>query len=758
MKKEKIDLVYGSLLHAIGKVIQGSSYDERDIGTIGSEWFKRFSDNKKIAQQIAKATSIDVTTELAPDSLVYITSVAAKIASGLKGAVETQERKEDFLSKQSDIFNVFSDSPSQRYFNARPLELGGEPNYAKESTEPSDQSDYDRIVATLEKEFERFDYSQSQIDALLNLIESTLSYVPVSTRTKELSDISLATYSRLTAGFALAIEEYLADKKCRDYEKVLGQDLEAFYSEKAFLLASFDLSGIQDFIYNIATAGAAKQLKARSLYLDFMGEHIADSLLEKLELTRANLLYVGGGHAYFILPNTEKTRETLASFEAEFNQFLVKHFQTGLYVAFGWSPFSANDMTTTLADYRKVYQTTSRMISQKKISRYDAKTLLKLNQGGKSSQRECAICHSVEKLTNHNYQEVCHICAGMYRFAKEIQENYYIVTKEKGLPIGPGVSIRGVSEDELAQEEWTRVYVKNSYSADVLKATHVFVGDYKYAEIDKYAESGQGIKRLAVVRLDVDDLGAAFMAGFSYQAGGKYNTLARSATFSRSMSLFFKVYINQFAKEKKLSIIYAGGDDVFAIGSWQDIIEFTICLRQNFIKWTNGKLTLSAGIGLFPDKTPVSLMAEETGKLEGAAKDNDKDSISLFKAGNTLKLDQSFGNVDSERNYTLKFDQFIDNVYNGKLKSIRYYFNIQDERGKSFVYRLIELLRNYDRMNIARLAYYLTRLEDQTSKDKKEEFKEFKDLFFSWYTGSDNERKEAEIALLLYIYEIRKDS
>ena len=745
MKKEKIDLVYGSLLHAIGKVIQGSSYDERDIGTIGSEWFKRFSDNKKIAQQIAKATSIDVTTELAPDSLVYITSAAAKIASGLKEAVKTQERKEDFLSKQSDIFNVFSDSPSQRYFNARPLELGGEPNYAKESIEPSDQSDYDRIVEILEKEFERFDFSQSQIDALLNLLESTLSYVPVSTRTKELSDISLATYSRLTAGFALAIEEYLADKKCRDYEKVLGQDLEAFYSEKAFLLASFDLSGIQDFIYNIATVGAAKQLKARSLYLDFMGEHIVDSLLEKLELTRANLLYVGGGHAYFILPNTEKTIEILASFEAEFNQFLVQHFHTGLYVAFGWSPFSANDMTTTLENYRKVYQTTSRMISQKKISRYDAKTLLELNQGGKSSQRECAICHSVEKLTKHNDQEVCHICAGMYRFSKEIQEQYYLVTKEKGLPIGPGAYIRGVSKDELAQEEWTRVYVKNSYSTDLLKATHVFVGDYKYAEIDQYAklsqESGQGIKRLAVVRLDVDDLGAAFMAGFSYQEGGKFNTLARSATFSRSMSLFFKVYINQFAKEKKLSIIYAGGDDVFAIGSWQDIIEFTICLRQNFIKWTNGKLTLSAGIGLFPDKTPVSLMAEETGKLEGAAKDNDKDSISIF-----------------DKDYTLKFDQFIDNVYRGKLEHIRYYFNIQDERGKSFVYRLIELLRNYDRMNIARLAYYLTRLEDQTPKDKKEEFRKFKDLFFSWYKGSDNERKEAEMALLLYIYEIRKDS
>lgn len=747
MKKEKIDLVYGSLLHAIGKVIQGSRYDERDIGTIGSEWFKRFSDNKKIAQQIAQATSIDVTTELAPDSLVYITSAAAKIASGLKGAREIREGKEDFLVKQSDIFNVFSDIYSQRYLDARPLELDGEANFARESGESSSPSDYSLLVEILEKEFERFDFSQSQIDSLLNLFESTLSYVPASTKMKELTDISLATYSRLTAGFALAIADYLAEKNYLDYEKVLGQDLENFYDQKAFLLASFDLSGIQDFIYNIATAGAAKQLKARSLYLDFMGEHIADSLLEKLELTRANLLYVGGGHAYFILPNTEKTRETLASYEAEFNQFLVKHFQTGLYVAFGWSPFSANDMTTTLANYRKVYQTTSRMISQKKISRYDAKTLLELNQGGKSSQRECAICHSVEKLTKHNDQEVCHICVGMYRFSKEIQEQYYLVTKEKGLPIGPGAYIRGVSKDDLAQEELTRVYVKNSYSTDLLKATHVFVGDYKYAEIDHYAnlskdtESGQGIKRLAVLRLDVDDLGAAFMAGFSYQAGGKFNTLARSATFSRSMSLFFKVYINQFAKEKKLSIIYAGGDDVFAIGSWQDVIEFTVCLRQNFIKWTNGKLTLSAGIGLFPDKTPVSLMAQQTGDLEGAAKDNDKDSISIF-----------------DKDYTLKFDQFIENVYRGKLEHIRYYFNSQDERGKSFVYRLIELLHNYDRMNIARLAYYLTRLEDQTPKDKKEEFRTFKDLFFSWYTGSETERKEAEIALLLYIYEIRKDS
>ena len=589
------------------------------------------------------------------------------------------------------------------------------------------------------------------MDSLLNLFEATLSFVPSSTNTKEIADISLAEHSRLTAAFALAIYDYLEDKGRHNYKEDLFTKASAFYEEEAFLLASFDLSGIQDFIYNIATSGAAKQLKARSLYLDFMSEYIADSLLDKLGLNRANLLYVGGGHAYFILANTEKTVETLVQFEKDFNQFLLANFQTRLYVAFGWGSFAAKDIMSELnspESYRQVYQKASRMISEKKISRYDYQTLMLLNRGGKSSERECEICHSVENLVSYHDQKVCDICRGLYQFSKEIAHDHFIITENEGLPIGPNACLKGLTFEKLSQEDFSRVYVKNDYKAGTVKATHVFVGDYQCDEIYNYAalsknENGLGIKRLAVVRLDVDDLGAAFMAGFSQQGNGQYSTLSRSATFSRSMSLFFKVYINQFASDKKLSIIYAGGDDVFAIGSWQDIIAFTVELRQNFIKWTNGKLTLSAGIGLFADKTPISLMAHQTGELEEAAKGNEKDSISLFSS-----------------DYTFKFDQFITNVYDDKLEQIRYFFNHQDERGKNFIYKLIELLRNYEseeKMNVARLAYYLTRLEELTDKEERDKFKQFKKLFFKWYTNNESDRKEAELALLLYVYEIRKD-
>ena len=758
MKKEKIDLFYGALLHDIGKVIQRATGERKKHALVGADWFDEIADNQVISDQIRYHMANYQSDKLGNDHLAYITYIADNIASGVDRRQSNEESDEDASAKiwdtytnQADIFNVFGAQTDKRYFKPTVLNLKSEPNFASETYEPFSKGDYAAIVTRIKNELAEFEFNQAQIDSLLNLFEATLSFVPSSTNTKEIADISLAEHSRLTAAFALAIYDYLEDKGRHNYKEDLFTKASAFYEEEAFLLASFDLSGIQDFIYNIATSGAAKQLKARSLYLDFMSEYIADSLLDKLGLNRANLLYVGGGHAYFVLANTEKTVETLVQFEKDFNQFLLANFQTRLYVAFGWGSFAAKDIMSELnspESYRLVYQKASRMISEKKISRYDYQTLMLLNRGGKSSERECEICHSVENLVSYHDQKVCNICRGLYQFSKEITHDHFIITENEGLRIGPNACLKGLAFEELSHQDFSRVYVKNDYKAGTVKATHVFVGDYQCDEIYNYAalsknENGLGIKRLAVVRLDVDDLGAAFMAGFSQQGNGQYSTLSRSATFSRSMSLFFKVYINQFASDKKLTIIYAGGDDVFAIGSWQDIIAFTVELRQNFIKWTNGKLTLSAGIGLFADKTPISLMAHQTGELEEAAKGNEKDSISLFSS-----------------DYTFKFDQFITNVYDDKLEQIRYFFNHQDERGKNFIYKLIELLRNYDseeKMNVARLAYYLTRLEELTDKEERDKFKQFKKLFFKWYTNNESDRKEAELALLLYVYEIRKD-
>ena len=203
---------------------------------------------------------------------------------------------------------------------------------------------------------------------------------------------------------------------------------------------------------------------------------------------------------------------------------------------------------------------------------------------------------------------------------------------------------------------------------------------------------------------------------------------------------------NQFAKEneRRLSIIYAGGDDVFILGAWDEIFKFAVELRQNFLKWSNNKLTLSAGIGIFPDKTPIDIIARTTGSLEEAAKDNGKDSICLF-------ADQ----------FVFKYDDFINNVLHDKLVVIQNFFANESERGKAFIYKLLDLIRqrdSQDRIAFSRLAYYLARLEDTLKDDaaSQQKFSAFKRQMKDWF-DDDQQIKAVELALMLYVYEIRKE-
>ena len=105
------------------------------------------------------------------------------------------------------------------------------------------------------------------------------------------------------------------------------------FIKRSFLLLSMDMSGIQDFIYNISGSKALKSLRSRSFYLEIMLEVIVDQLLEKLELTRANLLYTGGGHAYLLVSNTDKGKEKINQFNTELkiglcqNSLQISHYQ-----------------------------------------------------------------------------------------------------------------------------------------------------------------------------------------------------------------------------------------------------------------------------------------------------------------------------------------------------------------------------------------------------------------------------------------------
>ncbi len=70
--------------------------------------------------------------------------------------------------------------------------------------------------------------------------------------------------------------------------------------------------------------------------------------------------------------------------------------------------------------------------------------------------------------------------------------------------------------------------------------------------MEELAACSRGIQRIAVCRMDVDNLGAAFHSGFQQEGETdpvkrqRFANLPRAAALSRQMTLFFRRYINGF--------------------------------------------------------------------------------------------------------------------------------------------------------------------------------------------------------------------
>lgn len=753
MESRLIDLFYGSILHDIGKVVQRSTGEKKRHSVIGKDFTAKYSSSDDLLNCISYHHYYEINNKRLPnDSLCYITYIADNISSGIdrRESVEESDLAWDTLTNLEDIFNVFMEFTNKRYY--KPMMLNEYDNLFEASTDHQrfSRSEYSAILKKISDSIASIEFSQQYFDSTLHILESTLSYVPSSTNGKEVADISLFDHLKLTTALAYCIYHYAEEQNWTNYKLKFFTQSDVFYQLDAFRLVSFDISGIQDFLYTIIGSGAQKQLRSRSFYLEMLAEVISDRVIDECNLTKANCLYLGGGHSYFIVPNIPSTVHTIERIEQETNDWFLQMFQTKLFIAFGSCSFSAI-MVMSGSDnkeYKSIFQNTSRDISEKKLNRYSLQTIIKLNNIGKRTGRECKICNSIDNINDIDGTDICELCFLLMNFSADIQnEKYFELNDSIGLPIGPQQYIRVVSEEDIIKNRTQgKIYTKNNYMTGANINKYIWVADHAFTkDTSNYASlsanlEGEGIKRLAVFRCDVDDLGLAFIAGYSVQKQGIYNTLSRTTAFSRSMSQFYKLLLNQIASEYKLTIVYSGGDDVFAVGAWKDIIDFSVVIYKRFREFSNNKLSISAGIGLFHEKTPVNMIANTTGELETVAKmiDEEKSGITLFSP-----------------QFTFKYQEFIDCIYEDKLKYIRSFFSGQDERGKTLIYKLLSLIQERDSVNkitMARVAYYLSMIEQSSTN---EEFSKFKDKFRLWF-DSEQHIKQLELSLMLYVYEIRK--
>ena len=645
--KEKEILIKGALLHDIGKVCYRAMNKRINHSKLGGDFLEQYLKSNEETERLLNCVRYHhkdylQKAKLDKNDLAYIVYEADNIASGMdRRENEGEEKGFDPKLNLDSIFSVFYSDKEIQVANKYPLiykDINKAFNYPRTDISLATNSNYEALLNKIKSYFITKDISQISINQLLQIIEEGFSYLPSSTNRAEVCDISLYVHSKITSAVASCMKLYFDEQQIQDYKKYcFNSGSKIFRNEKIYLLVSGDISGIQDFIYTIPSKGALKTLRGRSLYIDLLLEEFIDEYLEQIGLSRANVLYSGGGHFYILAPNIEDTKKAIDKLQAKMNRWLMENIGINLYLAIGIAECSANNLMKSEAQ-GNLFATVNKKLKDDKTIRYSKdedflEYIFNVEKEEDTAKKECTICHNlVDKLWKYNIDEeiACEFCLNLYKLGQDIltQDLVFVISEEK---IDGGIKIFGKDKDlylyavniediDMFKGKILRIYSKNNLLENDL-AIRLYLADYsaknendEVMTFDDLAKSScktdKGIKRLGVLRLDIDDLGIAFSSGFvsdkdKIEDNLRYATLSRYADLSKDISMFFKVAINKIcagdltgcvdfeerafnifgiakAPKRKVNIIYAGGDDLFLVGAWDEVLEVAIDINRAF--------------------------------------------------------------------------------------------------------------------------------------------------------------------------------
>lgn len=432
--------------------------------------------------------------------------------------------------------------------------------------------------------------------------------------------------------------------------------------EPTLCLLGGDLSGIQEFIYSVPARGAARQLRGRSLYLQLLTDACAHYLLEQTGMPPCNLLYAGGGRFYLVLPGSAFAN--LDAWRRAIGRHLLAAHHGALYLALGATP------PFTLATYHQQTQwpQLTEAIDADKRRRFAA--LNSSDFGALFTPRQPEppredapddaeptdrMGDSLELLGRTlSRATVLHRRPGRARLSAppERELAYSQVLDGLGLHTEPGQTTHDAAgqtlyladppdaPDVLSGMRYTVTEARRATEADVQAYQRLGLAEADDQPLSKdnvwpfsfLAKRSTGVKRLGVLRMDVDNLGDLFR---DLDRAPGIGALAHTAALSAALSRFFEGWVEVICREYNqhehggIYAVYSGGDDLFLIGSWHLMPHLARRIRDDFARYVLGRplrsaerppITLSAGITLHTASYPLYQAADEAAEALDAAK------------------------------------------------------------------------------------------------------------------------------------------
>lgn len=745
------NIYLSALLHDIGKFIERSKeyYKntkkfENDFGVsreyahrLYSAFFidkfkhKDFLKDKSILKNVLFHHAADKTSKefLNSDVSTKIVRIADDLSSAERTKTEFSQPKVNYdkarlLSIFSRIFND-KEPDGWKYYKTLVLKLDDSIfPYEELQTEGND---YRELVENFLNETKEI-INEEQ---LLALLEKYTWAVPAQSPNKynknAIADISLFDHSRVTAAIANCIAiEYQNNNISKEdifkysQKKVDGNFIiepEELANNPLFCLVQGDFSGIQNFIFDVDSKKAAKSLKARSFYLQVLSEVISKYLIEQLELKEVNILYNGGGNFYLLIPKSLETK--LKEHHKHITQTLLKAHHGQIYLAIGSIDLSMNNFKDFGEEWKQVADETAKNKHNrfKEIEYKDVFEAFEVEEKKYETKFYSSFQDFSDKVKNAkfiSYQKLSKIDN------ISVFKSCYDVFKAFGYDVSFSNN-----------ENFNQTYKLNKTDFKKYTGFKFAVNKIDYADFTDIAKTSKGDKKLAVLKMDVDNLGKIFQKGI--KEGER--TISRIATLSRSFALFFEGYINTiidkqnylYNNKRLIYVVYSGGDDTLIVGPFDKIIELALDIRKKFEEYVcnNPSITLSAAITVIDDKFPILHAVEiaEDQLSKAKHKDEKKNKISVF--------DEIFTWNEYEKILEIqkKLVQLIDNKDTSKKESRAILQKILNST-KGFK-KLMEDSANkniLDFQKIWRFSYYLRTMKTDNKTEKEELVKIYEDI------------------------------
>jgi len=707
MEDKKFKAAIAGLLHDIGKVEQRArtdpwafapSFSAEDGQPVHATWSGYFIQNyvPEPFRAAALAGAYHHSPEKSPaedKSLSILVALADKLSAGERADLPAGSNKKKPPKQMMTIFDRIhikgATVAANHYLPLKILALGD--GLFPSEGEKDQGNSYEDLRAWLDSNVPQ---DTRDADAYLENLQSALqqaTWCVPSAYYHSLPDVSLYDHARMTAALAVCLSEF-EEKKVADLLEAVKHDFsgsilakeKALLDQPVTLLVGGDISGIQKFIYTLSSKGAAKTLRGRSLYLQLLTEAILRYTLNELGLPYTNVIYSGGGHFYLLAPLS--AAERLPEIRNQVSRILLKHHGVSLYLAIGSTEVSASGFK--LGNFPEYWNQMHAALSRAKQNRYAElgsemyALVFKPHPHGGNAEKTCSVCgEEASQVTplaeEESSDKICALCESFNsQLGKRLpQADTILLGLGKPIPHEPGTALDVLAEFGMSvalpdKSDKNRAVVFETKGLKIERAVMWMLDDVEakklpevikslplsslrrymvnqvpHESFDSLQEKSEGIPRLGVLRMDVDNLGEIFKEGFKDPANPARSiaTLARISTLSFQMSLFFEGWVKHLCEQTSPDIyaVYAGGDDLFLIAPWHLVPGLAQTIADDFGRYTaeNPDVHLSGGMAFIQGKYPLYQAADDAGESLQLAKDKEGKNAFAF-LGQAWKWDE----------------------------------------------------------------------------------------------------------------------